>query len=165
MNTAAAVTIQRRVPAAGIPAPATLRQWAHAALQDTPGEMAIRIVAEGESRQLNARYRGRDYPTNVLSFNYDTGISGIPGTPYLLGDLVICKAVVLSEAREQQLAPRAHWAHMVVHGVLHLRGMDHESDAEAAVMEAREREILARLGFGDPYAIEHPPAGCGGCCG
>ncbi|TAM11854.1 MAG: rRNA maturation RNase YbeY [Nevskiaceae bacterium] len=164
MNVGAPVAIQRRVSAVGIPAPATLRHWARAAMEDTPGEMGIRIVAEDEGRELNARYRGRDYATNVLSFGYGADSSGIPGAPSLLGDLVICKAVVQREAVAQHVPPRAHWAHMVVHGVLHLRGMDHENDADAEHMEAREREILAQLGFPDPYATERP-AGTGDSCG
>lgn len=156
------ITVQRRVNPADVPAAATLRAWAHAALQGTQAELTIRIVDEDESTDLNGRFRGKPYPTNVLSFTYDGEIPGQVGddTPSLLGDLVICKAVVLREASEQQVTPQAHWAHMVVHGVLHLRGMDHQNDAEAAAMENLERDILAQLGFDDPYRGEAPDAAC-----
>ena len=126
-----------------MPSPARLRAWAEAALAGTRGELVIRIVGNGESRALNHRFRKKDKPTNVLSFPY--------GEPGELGDLVICAPVVNREAREQGKAPAAHWAHMVIHGVLHLRGFDHIRRAEAKVMEDRERAILARLSFPDPY--------------
>jgi probable rRNA maturation factor len=103
------------------------------------------VVGPAESRALNRRYRGKDKPTNVLSFPCEA-----PGE---LGDVVICAPVVAREAREQGKAVAAHWAHMVVHGVLHLRGFDHIRAAQAKVMEARERAILARLSFPDPYTI------------
>lgn len=145
------ITIQRRVPPAGVPAPAALRGWALAALGHTHGELTIRIVDEAESAQLNARYRGKDYPTNVLSFPYDAeGFEETDDGPPL-GDIAICAPVVMREADEQGKEARAHWAHMVVHGVLHLRGRDHVEDAEAEAMEAEERAILAGLGFSDPY--------------
>ncbi len=145
------IAVQRRVPPAGVPAPAALRGWALAALQGARGELTIRIVDEAESAQLNARYRGKNSPTNVLSFPYESeGFDESPEGP-VLGDLAICAPVVLREAVEQDKEARAHWAHMVVHGVLHLLGRDHESDAEAETMEAEERAILAALGFPDPY--------------
>ena len=103
----------------------------------------MRYVGEAESRRLNRQFRGKDYATNVLSFPY----SAKP----LEGDLVICAPVVAREAREQEKALRAHHAHMLVHGLLHLAGLDHEHGREAERMEARERRILARLGFADPY--------------
>jgi probable rRNA maturation factor len=109
----------------------------------------VRIVGPAESRGLNQRYRGKDRPTNVLSF---------PSSPEertltrALGDLVICAAVVTREAREQCKPLAAHWAHMVVHGTLHLLGFDHERERDARRMEGRERALLARLGLGDPYA-------------
>jgi len=103
----------------------------------------VRIVGPAESRRLNRRFRKKDKPTNVLSFPYDD--------PGVLGDVVICAAVVEREAREQGKRSKAHWAHMVVHGVLHLRGYDHMRPADARVMEGRERAILARLSFPDPY--------------
>lgn len=138
------IVIQRRVPPRGVPSPARLRQWADAARGPENGELTIRIVGPRESRALNWRYRTRDKPANVLSFAY--------GEPGILGDVVICAAVVAREAREQKKALAAHWAHMVVHGVLHLRGYDHIQGREAKVMEGRERAILARLSFPDPYA-------------
>jgi len=145
------ITVQRRVPATGIPAPAALRDWAKAALGDASGELTIRIVDETESAQLNSIYRGKNYATNVLSFPYES--EGLPEAfeDASLGDLAICAPVVAREAVEQGKEARAHWAHMVVHGVLHLRGYDHENDADAEVMEALERQILAGLGFPDPY--------------
>lgn len=137
----AEIHIQRQVPARGIPAAVSLRAWARAALGRASGDMTLRIVGHVESRALNKRYRGKDKPTNVLSFPYGDG----------LGDVVICAPVVAREAREQSKLPRAHWAHMVVHGVLHLQGFDHIKDADAVRMESRERAILAGFGFPDPY--------------
>lgn len=140
------IAIQRRVTARGIPAPAMLKRFALAALGSHRGELAIRIVGPAESRSLNQRYRGKDKPTNVLSFP----AAAAPGEKQI-GDLVICAAVVAREAKEQGKTLRAHWAHMVVHGCLHLLGFDHEHEAEAGKMEGKERKILARLGFSDPY--------------
>lgn len=126
-----------------MPAPARLRRWAIAALGGRGGEVTLRVVGAAESRTLNARYRGKDQPTNVLSFPSEA--------PGVLGDLVLCAPVVAREARAQGKPPAAHWAHMVVHGVLHLAGFDHIRPADAKVMEGRERAILARLSFPDPY--------------
>jgi len=142
------ITVQRRLNGTGIPAAASLRNWAAAALQDASGELTIRIVDEAESAALNGRFRDKPYATNVLSFGYDAEGLDEP----VLGDLVICAPVVAREAAEQGKDPRSHWAHMVVHGVLHLRGHDHEHRDDALQMETREREILATLGFDDPYA-------------
>jgi probable rRNA maturation factor len=131
------------------PAAASFRRWARAALgaRRRPVELSIRVVGERESRQLNARYRGRSYSTNVLSFPCEAPALSAPP----LGDLVICARVVAREAKAQGKALEAHWAHMVVHGVLHLLGYDHERARDAARMEAREIGILARLGYPDPY--------------
>jgi probable rRNA maturation factor len=135
-----------------VPPEAALRAWALAAL-DAHGdavELVIRIVDEAESRTLNARYRHSDRPTNVLSFPFEAP----PGIETgLLGDLVICAPVVAREAQEQGKPPAHHWAHMVVHGVLHLRGYDHVDDLRAQEMEALETRILKGLGIDDPYAI------------
>jgi len=141
----AALAIQRASRAAHIPADRRLRAWARAAL---PGraEVTVRYVATAEARRLNREFRGRDYATNVLSFPYDAP-RGV-----VRGDLVICAPVVAREAREQGKRLAAHHAHLLVHGLLHLRGYDHEGEADAARMERRERAILARLGFPDPYA-------------
>jgi len=142
------INVQRRVTAAGVPAPSTLRAWAMAALEGaTPGEITIRVVAEDESAALNGKFRHKPYPTNVLSFPYESEALN----EQVLGDLVICAPVVAREAAEQNKEPHAHWAHMVVHGVLHLLGHDHIQEQEAELMETKERQILARLGFADPY--------------
>lgn len=151
------IQIQRRVAPAGVPAASALRGWASAALGDAVGDVTVRIVDEAESHELNGRYRGKDKSTNVLSFPYDGDMLDMP----ILGDLVICAPVVQREAAEQGKDPRAHWAHMVVHGCLHLLGYDHEKDDEAEVMESRERQVLAELGFGDPYAADQLPQGPG----
>ena len=132
-----------------LPAATQFATWVSAArLDDSEGSVVIRIVDEPESRQLNRDYRGKDRPTNVLSFPFEPP----PGIPEEhLGDLVICAPVVFREAQEQLKEPEAHWAHMVVHGVLHLQGFDHQNSAEAEEMESLERQILARLGYSDPY--------------
>lgn len=133
------------------PSPEQLRQWAEAALEGQLGEVSLRIVDEAEIADLNARYRQRQGSTNVLSFPFECP----PGVPLaFLGDVVICAPVVAREAKEQGKTETAHWAHLVVHGVLHLRGFDHLTPEDAERMEARERAILAELGFPDPYLIE-----------
>jgi probable rRNA maturation factor len=136
------LAIQRASRASHIPPDAVLRRWASAVLR-RPAQVTLRFVAEAEGRRLNREYRGRDYATNVLTFFY--------GQRPLAGDVVICAPVVAREAREQGKAVRAHHAHLLVHGLLHLLGHDHERDAEAARMEGRERRILRALGFEDPY--------------
>jgi probable rRNA maturation factor len=103
----------------------------------------VRFVGAAEGRRLNRAYRGRDYATNVLTFAYDG--------PGLAGDIVLCTPVIARESRSRSLAVRAHFAHLVVHGALHLAGHDHERGRDAAIMESVERRILARLGFADPY--------------
>ena len=151
-----AVEIQVADEAAEVPEPPDLCAWAEAALAavERPGAaVTVRIVAEQEGRALNRDYRGRDYATNVLSFPFPE----VPpeamaelGAPYI-GDLAVCGGVVAREAHAQGKALRAHWAHMIVHGVLHLAGHDHLDDDQAARMEALERRVLAGLGFPDPY--------------
>jgi probable rRNA maturation factor len=126
-------------------------RWVDAALRRR-GETAvisIRVVGRARSRSLNLRYRRKQRATNVLSF---AGAGHLPDGKWQLGELVICAPVVAAEARRQKKAIDAHWAHMTVHGVLHLLGFDHEAAAEAAKMESREAQILDRLGFSDPYA-------------
>ena len=118
-------------------------RWIRAALQ-RPAEITVRIVGADEGRALNREYRGRDYATNVLTFDYSR-------EPVVAADLVLCAPVVADEARKQKLPIEAHYAHLLVHGSLHAQGYDHEQDADATVMEARESEIVAGLGFGDPY--------------
>ncbi|MBX3702430.1 MAG: rRNA maturation RNase YbeY [Steroidobacteraceae bacterium] len=136
------VLLQYRTRRPWAPGPATLRRWARAAAGRRRGELGIRVVGSRESRALNGRWRGRAQPTNVLSF---------PGDGRMIGDLVVCAPVVAREAREQGKTLPAHWAHMVVHGTLHLLGFDHQRAADARRMEGRERALLARLGFADPY--------------
>jgi probable rRNA maturation factor len=121
-----------------------LRRWAFAALERN-ASVTLRFVGGRESRALNARYRGRDRATNVLTFVYDDGVS-------LAGDIVLCTPVVAKEARAQRKTQRAHYAHLVIHGMLHLQGYDHERDDDAARMEAREITLLRELGFANPYA-------------
>lgn len=141
---------------ADLPAQADFQRWAEAALTAASGpldcELAIRIVGEAESRSLNHEYRDKDKPTNVLSFAAELPESVIAELPSLpLGDLVICAPVVAREAREQGKPQAAHWAHMTVHGVLHLLGHDHVDPADAALMEPLEVAILATLGWPNPY--------------
>ncbi len=151
---ALAIAVQDASGAAGVPSAARLKRWAEAALgARARGELTIRVVAEQESAALNRRYRGKRGSTNVLAFPYDDGVRTRRGEPPPLGDLVICAAVVAREALEQRKPLDAHWAHMVVHGVLHLRGFEHDDEAHAAAMERRERKLLAALGYGDPYAV------------
>lgn len=129
-----------------------IRRWAQAALlRDV--DVTVRLVGEPEGRELNRNYRGKDYATNVLTFTYDDehGAPAVEGAP-LTGDLVLCMPVVVREAGEQGKSLDAHVAHLIVHGMLHLQGFDHEDEAEAVAMEARERDILRALGYADPYA-------------
>jgi probable rRNA maturation factor len=150
--TALRVDVQRRVRAWSPPR-GEIATWASGTLgcRAAGRELGVRVVGPTESRRLNSHYRGKDKPTNVLSFPAPE----IPGTPPSaarpLGDLVICPQVLRSEAREQKKTLRAHWAHLVVHGTLHLIGYDHERDADATRMERREITVLRRLGFANPY--------------
>ena len=141
---AVSLTVQFDVAADALPRRATLRRWALAAAERDLA-VTLRFVGAREARQLNARYRDRDYATNVLTFVYD---DVVPRT----GDIVLCVPVVTREARAQGKTVRAHLAHLIVHGMLHLQGYDHERGADAARMEAREVALLARLGYRDPYA-------------
>ena len=127
----------------GLPLRADFVRWARAALVGG-GEITIRLVDADEGQALNNEYRGKDYATNVLSFPYEV-------EPVTQGDLVICPSVVAREAAEQKKPLDAHYAHLTVHGMLHLQGWDHENDDEAQEMEDEEREILAALGYPDPY--------------
>ncbi len=144
------VGISYGLPRAGLPAAVSFRRWATAACTGRilRADLAIRLVDMKEGRALNRHYRGKDYATNVLSFPAELpeGVS-LP----LLGDLVICAPVVAREAREQGKKLNAHYAHLTIHGVLHLLGLDHEDEREALAMEQIERELLAGLGIGDPY--------------
>ena len=133
-----------------VPAPRSLRAWALGALDPAARTwvLSLRVVGSAASRSLNARYRHKNKPTNVLSF---AGSGAAPDGRNFLGELVICAPVVAAEAAEQGKTLQAHWAHMTVHGILHLRGFDHEVASEAVKMESTEVQILDRLGFSDPY--------------
>jgi probable rRNA maturation factor len=170
-----AVTVQMASSRRGVPHARNLNRWAQAASAVAPSArtkkkslprvdkelaLTIRVVGAAESRRLNRTWRNKDKPTNVLSFPAAPLSPGSTGEPPLfpakefseLGDLAICAPVVAREAREQGKSLQAHWAHMVVHGVLHLLGYDHETDRDAEVMESRETKILAQFGYLDPYA-------------
>ena len=128
-----------------LPSKLQLRKWAKNTIRvDT--EVTIRIVDEPEGRALNSTYRGKDYATNVLTFP-------LAETPHLMGDIIICAPVVVAEAAAQNKSPVAHYAHLTVHGVLHLHGYDHEIEAQAQLMETIEIQILANLGYANPYLI------------
>ena len=144
MSGALALDIQRASRASHIPSDRQLRGWAQAALRRA-ASVTVRFVAEAEGRRLNRVFRQRDYATNVLTFVYET-------RP-LTGDVVLCAPVVAREAREQGKPVADHYAHLLVHGLLHLQGMDHEAEPDARAMERREVRILAALGIPDPYAI------------
>jgi probable rRNA maturation factor len=145
------VSVSYGLPRAGIPAPRSFRKWAAAAVEGRirRGDLAIRVVDTKEACSLNHHYRGKDYATNVLSFPAELpeGVQ-VP----LLGDLVICAPVVAREALEQGKSLAAHYAHLTIHGVLHLLGLNHEDEREAEAMELIERELMADLGYADPYA-------------
>jgi probable rRNA maturation factor len=130
----------------GLPSAADFRKWAKRALR-IDSEIALRIVDEDEGRLLNRDYRGKDYATNVLTFS-------LSEEPVLMGDIVLCAPVVEREAAEQNKPLFAHYAHLTVHGVLHLHGYDHETEAEAELMEQLETEILTKMGYADPYISE-----------
>jgi probable rRNA maturation factor len=128
-----------------LPSRAQLRSWVKAALRvDT--EVTIRLVDEAEGRALNKHYRGKDYATNVLTFP-------LSAEPHLICDIIICAPVVASEAMAQGKTLIAHYAHLTVHGILHLHGYDHENDAQAGLMESIETAIVTKLGYADPYLI------------
>lgn len=148
------VTVGYATPRKGVPAAASFRRWAAAALHSRirEADLAIRIVGEDEGRAFNRHYRGKDAATNVLSFPAERP----PGLPKdarfpLLGDLLLCAPVIAREAAEQGKSLRDHYAHLTVHGVLHLLGWDHQDSVEAEAMEALERAVLAELGIADPY--------------
>lgn len=137
------IDVQCAATARNVPTPARIRQWARAAL---PGDarVTIRIVGQAEGRLLNRSYRNKDYATNVLTFVFRDA-------PPFEGDIALCAPVITREARAQRKTVAAHYAHMVVHGLLHLQGYDHENDRDAAAMEHREKTLLARFGYPDPY--------------
>ena len=137
------ITVQNASTARNVPTAARIRQWARAAL-GVDAQVTIRIVGQTEGRLLNRSYRRKDYATNVLTFVFRDSAP-------LEGDIALCAPVITREARAQRKTVAAHYAHMIVHGLLHLQGYDHENDHDAAVMEKRERALLARFGYPDPY--------------
>ncbi|HEX9183267.1 MAG TPA: rRNA maturation RNase YbeY [Burkholderiales bacterium] len=139
----------------GAPAARRLRAWALAAAP-AGSDVTLRVAGAAESRRLNRAYRGRDYATNVLSFAYAPARSTVRSARFapVRGDIVLCHPVIRREARAQRKALAAHYAHLVVHGMLHLRGMDHARARDAAGMERAEIRVLRRLGFADPYAVK-----------
>jgi probable rRNA maturation factor len=150
MSQAVTIEVQVAVTAVAVPDAEQLRAWAARALQQQAeaAELVIRVVDEAEITALNRAYRGKDGPTNVLSFPSELPAE-VDST--LLGDIIICAPVVARECVLQDKAPEAHWAHLVIHGVLHLLGFDHQTEGEAARMEATEIRLLDELGFSDPY--------------
>ena len=147
------LAVQAALDAGDLPARSTLRRWLLRALR-RDATVTVRFVGAAEGRRLNRDFRGRDYATNVLTFAYDApasiGAKPLSGTA-LHGDIVLCVPVLRREARAAQTTLRAHCAHLVIHGALHLQGFDHESGKDAKVMEALETRLLAALGYGDPY--------------
>ncbi|MGD2137086.1 MAG: rRNA maturation RNase YbeY [Gammaproteobacteria bacterium] len=150
MSADTGIDIQYAVSADGLPAAEQIREWVRHVLRDKAAnaQLTVRIVDTAEITALNERYRRKDGPTNVLSFPYEP-VAGVQAG--LLGDIVICAPVVMEEAVAQQKPLEAHWAHMVVHGLLHLLGYDHRHDLEADEMEEIETALLNELGFSDPY--------------
>ncbi len=146
------VTVIRDCDADRLPADGDFDRWAAVAADESDAVVAIRLVDEVESRRLNRVYRGKDRPTNVLSFPAELpeAVRAALASPPL-GDLALCVPVVTGEAKAQGKPPAHHWAHLVVHGMLHLRGYDHVSEAEARAMESLEVRLLADLGIPDPY--------------
>jgi len=151
------IDLQNACDSEDLPSETEFQSWVTNALADyrTEAEVSIRLVNVDESQSLNFEYRGKEKPTNVLSFPFEIP-PGIPAAEmnHLLGDLVICSSVVEAEAKEQNKQLNDHWAHMVTHGLLHLLGYDHIKDDEAELMEQLERDILAKQGISDPYYDE-----------
>jgi len=142
-NPGLVMTVQYAINARGLPSRARFRRWAHAALE-RDARLTVRIVGSSEARALNRHFRGTDRPTNVLTFV-------LRKRPRLEGDIALCAPVIAREARAGHRSAAAHYAHLVVHGVLHLQGYDHETERQARLMERRESRVVARLGFPDPY--------------
>ncbi len=147
-----AINIQFIADKALAPKKSSLLQWAKKALakQSEPIELTIRIVDLNEMTELNSTYRGKKKPTNVLSFPFSSP-PGITLDIPILGDIVICAPIVNQEAIDQHKSQASHWAHMIIHGILHLQGYDHETDDEATLMETQEIETMKMLGFSNPY--------------
>ena len=137
------LSVQYAIANDSLPSRQRMRSWARAALL-TDAQVTLRVVGGREGRALNRDFRGKDYATDVLTFAY-------PDIEPLSGDIVLCAPVIAREAREQRKSIEAHYAHLVVHGMLHLQGYDHENKNDARVMEALEAEIVVKLGYADPY--------------
>lgn len=144
------LVLQNMCQADDVPSESAITKWANRALQRTDDvELCVRIVDADEIQQLNTDYRGKDKPTNILSFAFD--MTDVELDLPILGDLVICADIIRDEAAAQHKKLSAHWAHMITHGVLHLQGFDHQTDADAKIMEQKEIEILAEFGYDNPY--------------
>lgn len=155
MSKTATIEVQYAIAEAGLPSAEQLTQWAQAALDSidsSSGEITLRLVDAEEIQGLNRSYRGKDSPTNVLSFPFEMP-EGLPlaAQELILGDIALCAHVIAQESQEQNKLLDHHWAHMVIHGVLHLLGFDHIGDSDAAIMEKLEIDILANLGIPNPY--------------
>jgi probable rRNA maturation factor len=137
------ITVQYASDMPDLPTQVEFRKWVKSAL-DVDAEITLRLVDEAEGRTLNRDYRGKDYATNVLTFP-------LAKQPHLMGDIALCAPVVVREAKEQNKTASAHFAHLTVHGILHLRGYDHETEAQAGMMETLETKIVTKLGYADPY--------------
>lgn len=149
------LTLQVASSVADLPALAAFRIWVDLARQGRLGEVTIRIVDESESAQLNQQFRNKQGPTNVLSFSAaDLDMPLPPDVEPELGDLAICAPLVIQEAAEQNKTAAAHWAHLTLHGVLHLCGFDHQSEADQQQMEALEINLLRQIGIANPYVID-----------
>lgn len=145
METKFKLVVQYAVDTSTIPTRQQFRRWARSALKQD-AEITLRIVDEQEGRDLNYQFRGKNTATNVLTFIYDD-------TEPLSGDIVLCTTIIEKEAQQQHKDVIAHYAHLTLHGILHMQGYDHENDTDAAIMEQLETEILARLGYGNPYKV------------
>lgn len=156
-NKTATIEVQYAISPDGLPQQEALTLWAQATLNsiaESTGEITLRVVDAEEIHALNHSYRGKDSPTNVLSFPFEMP-EGLPlaAQDLILGDIALCAEVIAQESQAQNKPLDHHWAHMVVHGVLHLLGFDHIGDSDAAIMEKLEIDILANLGIPDPYQM------------
>ncbi len=145
------IDIQNASASSPVPSLTQLQQWAQVALENNNAELALRIVDEAEGKQLNKQWRNQDKATNVLSFPVGEKLEH---APELLGDIVICAPIVEQEAIAQEKTLDAHWAHLLIHGILHLQGFDHQLEEEARIMEENEIRLLNKMGYANPYQGE-----------